>query len=196
METCWGLSIDPRILNLVTNSRWTVRVTTRSLYSYTQRYSHPPVPVRRKMDGPRSRSGWCREKRNPVPLPGINPRFLVSSSWLTRHTDGYCGHRKLLSQLPSVNFVASWILVDFQRQKRFICHCTCFCFNFGVLLFTEYCALFCGMVVVVLCCLLNRGHSCYSFINVWLWDERSWFSSKKRQIFMFATTSRPAQGSM
>jgi hypothetical protein len=186
MKTCCGLSIDRRILNLDTSWRWMVMFTTRTL-----RYSHRGG----RMDGPRSRSGWCGEERNSMPLPRIYPRFLVSSSWLSRHTDRYPG--SLLDAEGIVKFAPNFLawtsllpeyLWIFRSRNAicsgFICHCTCFCFNFGVLLFTEYCAFFCGMVVVMLGCRLNRCHSHYSFINVCGMNDRDSILRRGRFFFL------------
>jgi hypothetical protein len=36
----------------------------------------PRYPLYRKLRGPQSRSGSCEEKKNLLPLPGSEPRFL------------------------------------------------------------------------------------------------------------------------
>jgi hypothetical protein len=43
---------------------------------FTPVESAPPIPFNRRLGGPQKRSGRYGEENNPLPLPGIEPRFL------------------------------------------------------------------------------------------------------------------------
>jgi hypothetical protein len=56
------------ILDLVTRWRWVVSFAPWPLYHLGK---SPRYTLDRRLGGPQSRSGWCRVKRNLLPLPEI-----------------------------------------------------------------------------------------------------------------------------
>jgi hypothetical protein len=78
---------SPTILDLDTRWRWVVSFMPRPLYP---RGNRPWYPLGRWLGRPQSRSGRCREEKNLLPLPGIEPRlssphFFVIPTERTRH---------------------------------------------------------------------------------------------------------------
>jgi hypothetical protein len=65
--------IASHILNLGTRQRWRVRFTLWPLYS-PGKSSWFPLELR--LGGPESQSGHCGDKKNLLPLPGIEPQFI------------------------------------------------------------------------------------------------------------------------
>jgi hypothetical protein len=70
------------ILNLGNKWMWMVNLTPRLLYS---RGWNLLYPLRTKLGGPQSQSGRGGEKKEPEPLPGVEPR--LSIPYPSRYTD-------------------------------------------------------------------------------------------------------------
>jgi hypothetical protein len=74
-------SYSSTILDLCTRWRWVVNFTTRRLYP---RLKSPRYPLDRRLDGPQSRSGRCRAKKNLFPCRESNPGRPACSPSLCR----------------------------------------------------------------------------------------------------------------
>jgi hypothetical protein len=69
----WSGGIAPRILNLDTRWGWVITWGPAVLAPRKQ----SPIPMRRMLCESQSWFGGCEEQKDPLPLPGTEPQFLV-----------------------------------------------------------------------------------------------------------------------
>jgi hypothetical protein len=74
MKTYKRMEVLLHILNVITGWRWVFSFTLWPLYT---RGTRPPYKLFRRLGGPRIRCAHYGEKKNRLPLPGIQPKLHV-----------------------------------------------------------------------------------------------------------------------